>query len=182
MPRYLRLCVLIALGFTLTVRSVGAATITDTLPEFSGDATFTVGTFNFAIPTGEVIVGASISGTFGNSLSPTSAPISVLLDGIQVTSCLVDTPCTDIAGPHPWSYAFAPAELAIFSDGAATLGGVQQGCCVVRLGVTTLTLTTREDSTSVPEPSSLLLLGTAAVGLAASQRRRGRTRSSVRRN
>lgn len=148
-----------------------ATTIIVSLPEFNGDGTITaqtVGTFNFVIPAGEHVVTARIDGQFGNSVTPSTATQTDLLDGVTVANCAgPGNFCWD-SGPEAWSHVFFSSELAIFGDGNATLVANQTDCCVVRLGVSTLTLTTA----SVPEPATwgLMIVGFGLVG--ASTRRR----------
>ena len=153
---------------------VSATSITKILPEYTGIfANFgfplppvTVGTFNYIIPVGDTIVSAVISGTTGNSESNSSAPVDVNLDGLFVGQCIPFSPCFfGPANPIPWSYTFAPSEFSLLSDGTAELTAVQTFWFVIQLGQTTLQIETQSGSTSMPEPSTILLLGSGLVGL-----------------
>ena len=180
----LRTLVLISLALSLSSRAAEAALVTVTLPEFSGpaalDGTYAVGSFAFSLPPDEQIIAAIISGTFGNSLSPSSSGVNVFLDGIQVASCVPNTACTQTPGPDSWSFAFDPSSLGIFSDGFAALSAIQTGGVHVRLGSLTLQLTTEPLPSQVPEPTTLVLT-TLGAGLAtwASLRTERRRRRSL---
>jgi hypothetical protein len=132
-----------------------------------------VGSFSFAIPPGSVIVSASLSGTFGNSVVGNSAGVNVFFDGVPVASCAPYASCwdPDTVIAEVWTYALAPGDLALLADGVGVLTAVQTNEFVIRLGVTTLTIETR----AVPLPAALPLFfaGAAALGLAA-RRRPGR--------
>lgn len=136
-----------------------------------------VGTFSFTIPAGESIIGATISGTFGNLDSPgltnVTAPSDYFVDGglIEVASCddsLTGQPC-DTTGnqdgsPVSWSYTFTSADLAnlasAFATGSLDFDFVQNGIGGVNTGTTTLTLT----PTPEPETVSLFSLGIMCFG------------------
>jgi hypothetical protein len=179
----LRTLVLMSLALSLSAPTAHAGLVTVTLPEFSGPAalsgTYAVGSFAFSLPPGEQIIAAMISGTFGNSLSPSSSGVNVFLDGIQVASCVPNTACTQTPGPDSWSFVFDPSLFGIFSDGLAALSAIQTGGVHVRLGSLTLQLTTDALPSQVPEPATLLLTSLGA-GLAAwrSARRKRRARPS----
>jgi hypothetical protein len=149
----------------LLLKAAGAsgATIEAILPEFSGECSPTpcsVGTFQFTIPDGEQISAALLEGTFGNSGAMSSAPVDLRLDGVLVAQCMDAQPCTMSDVAVPWSHGFSLHELAVLADGMATLGAEQLGGLMVRLGETTLTITT------VPEPSSGLLVALGLLTLA----------------
>ena len=78
--------------------------LTSTVDPFTGDfidmsasyplSPVTIGTFGYTVPGGgDVLVSATVSGYFGNSLSPTSAPGTFYVGTTQVASCAVTDPC-----------------------------------------------------------------------------------------
>jgi len=153
-----------------------AAVITETFPEFSGGTpgqSFTVGTVNYTIPTGDTIVSVTASGAFGNTAySGSSASTPVIINGVQAAVCNDgffgnDQGCLGA----PWSFTFAAADFGLFAGGTATETGFFLGGGEVRLAATDLTITTR--AAAVPEPGSLAILGAglAALGLLWSRKR-----------
>jgi hypothetical protein len=150
-------------AFTLSFcHSISASVIT--LPEYNGMehesgfpiAAVTIGTFN--VPTN--IDSATISGTFGNSLTTATAGVDLFLDNILVGRCVKDTPCWAGGGPvTPWSYMLNSGELSIFDDGQAVLTAVQTSETFIRLGETELNFNT------VPIPAAAWLFGSGLLGL-----------------
>jgi len=115
----------------------------------------TVGTVNFAVPVGEQVVAAQISGFWGSSLVPDgTAGVDVLVDGILVSKCVKPSPDCWESAPRqrPWTYTFKQSELAAFNDGVATMTAVQTSDISVRLGTSTLTI----ETAPVPPPPVIL--------------------------
>jgi hypothetical protein len=88
-------------------------TVVSTVPEYEGTPYIpgqkfplppvTVGTFDFQIPAGADITGASISGEFGNSFAPTTAAGNV---------CVGFGPCVPLAAtPEPSGFVYFAAVL-----------------------------------------------------------------------
>ena len=153
------------------------AVIVSTLPEFNGDGTVAntfIGTFNYVIPFGDIIVSADFASAFGNSQVSSSAQGFVTVDGVTVGSCPgPGNPCYDGPGA-PISYNFLAAEFALLADGSADLYYNQTGCCAIRLPESTLTINTRTINGAVPEPGTwaMMLIGFGAVGGAMRRRRK----------
>jgi hypothetical protein len=145
----------------------------------------TVGTVSYAIPPGEMVVAASVTGHWGSSRVPEgTAAVDVLVDGVVVATCKEnEIGCYDKAAGQPsWTYSFKPAELNVLNDGAATMTAVQQSQYTLQLGASTLTVVTgpvppapidpAEPAVPTSTPLGLLLLlaGVAAAGVWALRR------------
>ncbi|MBW4684810.1 MAG: PEP-CTERM sorting domain-containing protein [Komarekiella atlantica HA4396-MV6] len=158
--------VLLAFEAVLSSDRAQAAIITSTLPEFSGELfdesapfplpSVTVGTFLYKIPSGEQIVSASISGTFGNSVVPNSSGLNLLVDGLQVAQCIRFADCYYNQRPEQFNFTFSTGDLSFLKDGSALVTAIQTSESIIRLGSTTLILET------VPEPLTILGSLTAA--------------------
>ena len=124
------------------------------------------GSVPFSVPAGQSIVGAVFTSTFGNSVFPNTAEINVFVNGILVGSCssFLD-PCFEGASPTLFSYTFTSTDLLALGSGAADLSITQVSNNIIRLGPSTLTITTAP--VGAPEPGSLALLGVGIFGLAA---------------
>jgi hypothetical protein len=157
-----------------TMGPAAAAPLTFTLPGFFNNgtddpttlpSTDTVGTFT-GLPTG-FVVGAKISGFFGTLDSLSTAGVELFLDGLLVATCNSGDACENgsALSPVPWSFTLTADELALLTDGSATLTAEQTDIGQVNIDVTTLQVT-------VPEPASLALLGLPLVLGAARRFRR----------
>lgn len=158
----------LAVGMLVTSASQ-AGNLSVTLPEYNGNgvtgATETVGTFTFSVPTGQTVIGATISGFFGNSVAASTAAADIYADGIKVATCVYQAACwKNQTAPLAWSYTFAATDLGIFADGNVVLTALQSKGVAIRLGETTLSLVTQA-LPAVPEPSTyaLMLGGLAAM-------------------
>jgi hypothetical protein len=147
--------------------SLHATTVTTILPEVNGPSLpsgpfpaslLDAGTFTFAIPAGEHIISAILSGTYGNSQVPNSAGLDLYADGLLIGQCLANALCdTNPDAVTPFSYSFNSANFNLLADGSLGMSVVQTSGNVVRLGAETLTIQT--SASGVPEPGSFILLG-----------------------
>jgi len=153
---------------------------------YDGSNTFppsgiSIGTFNFTIPTGELVTGATISGTFGDVNYPVTALTDLFVLGgtIEVGNCDLNPdstypPCaagTVDSSLVPWSYTFSSTDLnnlkAAFSGGSLDFTAVQNspfGAVVV--GTPSL------DIQVTPEPASIFTLAGGLLAIAAFRRRK----------
>ena len=158
-------------GVFLAGSAANATTYTYTLPEYDGDGNLglaLVGIWDVILGSGESIVSALFTSSFGNSVVNSSAQGAVLVNGIVVATC--DGPGNSCwEGPGELiSYSFVPAEFGNLL-GTVSVFYDQTGCCVIRLGETTLTIETA--ASQVPLPAGGFLLIGALGGLAALRRR-----------
>jgi hypothetical protein len=177
----------VGLALTLAVGMAAAAPILVVFPEVDGPTLtpsgpypqppLAVATRTFTIPVGERVVGATMSGYWGtNALPKSTAGVDVLLDGVLVAQCVKDNPgCfTGDGGQRPWSHTFTEGELTVLDNGVASLTVVQTSEQNVRLGISTLIITTAPPP-AVPtlSPAGLagLLVALAAAGMLALRRR-----------
>jgi hypothetical protein len=141
-----------------------------------------IGTFNFTVPVGDYVTGATISGTFGDVNVGVTALTDLFVDGgnIEVAECdatdggTVIPPCgagTDDGSLVPWSYTFTAADLTNLGDfgsGSLDFTAVQNGFGAVIVGTPSLEL----DVAPVPEPGTLFTLAGGLLALAALRRRK----------
>jgi PEP-CTERM motif len=134
--------------------------------------TLDAGSLVFMVPAGQTIVDAVFSSTLGNSIVGSTAVMNVFVNTVRVGSCpSFLSPCAQFGqAPIPFTHSFTPTELLALATGSVDLSVVQSGCCVIRLGDSTLTIDT-VPATATPEPATLAMLGTGLFGLAALRRR-----------
>ncbi len=152
------------------------ADITETFPEVNGpyvdySYTFpqpmtTIGTVNYSIPAGETILGATLSGIFGDTSDfyGSSAEFDLYANGTEVIS-------TYDVSPDPY-YNVVPFtasynDIASLETGSVTLSYVQESPYDVRLSEVTLDIQT----SSVPDVTGMSSVVMAGLGLAGFARR-----------
>lgn len=132
-----------------------------------------IGAFSFTIPTGESVIGGTISGTFGNDDVPdtteSTAPSDYYIDNntIEVASCddsLTGAACDTSSAPTSWSYTLTASDLSNLSaelaSGSIDFTASQNFFGAVNTGTTTL------DLVLTPEPSMIFLLCGGLAGIA----------------
>lgn len=164
-----KVAVVLAISALLAGGAAGATTLHVEFPEVNGAdlpngpyAAQAIGVVRtLAIPRGERIVSATISGTWGSSAYPLgTAGVNVLLDDVLVASCLQGDPnCyADAPSARPWTHVFTESELQRLNDGVVTLYQQQTSGNIVRLGKTVLAV-----SSEVPPVPALSPFGLAAL-------------------
>lgn len=134
----------------------------------------TIGTFNVTIPAGDVVTGATISGTFGDVNYSSTALVDLFLNGVSVGGCDQNMdgsypPCATGSDPlATWSYTFTGTQF----DDLLALGNpldftaVQNSLGSVVIGSPTL------DLQVAPEPSLIFPLAGGLLALVAWRRRK----------
>lgn len=137
----------------------------------------TIGTFQFTIPTGYDIVGATISGTFGDQNIPTTALTDLFVTGssgnIEVAACDSFTdPCAAGAVnglPVSWSYTFTASDLSAlapeFASGVIDFTAVQNSFGSTVVGTPVLSID------AVPEPAFIFPIAGGLLAMAVLGRR-----------
>ena len=142
---------------------------------FDGSAApydITIGVFNFTIPTGYVVTGATISGTFGDmNGNPTTALADLFVDAgsVQVAACdNFSDPCfagTLDGSLVPWSDTLTAADLAA---GSLDFTAVQNSFGALIVGTPSLDIQVAQ----TPEPSSIFPLAGGLLAFVAWRRRK----------
>jgi hypothetical protein len=180
MARKYKLFVVIAVLGLCGAFSAQAASFTLNWPEQNGPGVsegfpyvLDAGTQLFTIPLGETVIAAGFSSTLGNSEASSTAVMDVSVNGVLVGSCPNrSAPCWVGGGPYSFTHAYTSGELSSLNTGSANLTITQNDCCVIRLGASSLDITTGPGGSGIPEPSALALMGSGLISLALAARRR----------
>ncbi len=142
----------------------------------------TIGNFTFTIPTGETVIGGTITGTFGNNdISAITAASDYFIDNgnIKVAACDDASTFNDVCDsfsantsltPTSWSYTLTSNDLSNLAtelqNGSIDFSVVQNFAVAVETGTTTL------DLVVTPEPSMIFLLYGGLAGIVLLRRHR----------
>jgi hypothetical protein len=154
-----------ALVLAASTLAAHAGTITATLGSISTYSNETVGTFDYVVPTGATITGATLM--FKDAEVYFAYSENIYLDGTSVGS---------IGFTEGSNVTLTDTNLTALEDGSSVLSVRQDyaaGDPYFGSSGETLTITTTGGTTGVtPEPSTLALLGTGILGLAGMARRK----------
>jgi hypothetical protein len=132
--------VILSLGAAFVLTTPARANIIVTLPSYDSPTGYdfnytfppagstTIGTFTFSIPAMDLVTGVTISGTFGNGDSPTTALSDYYLGfsgdetAVKVAGCdSISAPCyIDQNGPTSWTYTLTSANLSALASAIAS--------------------------------------------------------------
>lgn len=157
-----------------------AGTITSFLPDFDGPSDQSgfpvdlgvIGSFNYLLPGGVTITGASIGGDFGTFSHPLStAAFNISIAGTTLVACTQGDPGCYLAGAaqRPFALSLPASSFAHLLAGDAHLKIIQTSDVVVRYGTPTLTIHYRDGQ--VPEPATWLLTAAGAAATLVLRRR-----------
>lgn len=137
----------------------------------SYDVSYNVGRFEFSAAGN--ILSATLTGTFGNAVSPASTEMTLYGDGIEVASCGMFDECLfNTSEPLlTFSYVFSADDLATLADGSFELSAYKAWIGAVHLGSLRLEIV-NDLASEVPEPMSAALLLAGLAGLGWSRRAR----------
>jgi hypothetical protein len=176
------LTLIFATALGLGITGSARADIISTIGEFNGTPDFDfnagdyplssvlIGDFSFIVPVGEIVIGGTISGTFGNNdISATTAPSDYYIDNglIKVASCddslSFAAACDTASTPTSWSYTLTPGNLTTLSTeisaGSIDFTVLQNFAVSVQTGTTTL------DLVLSPEPSTIFIFCGGLAGI-----------------
>ncbi len=130
-----------------------------------------VGEFDFVLPSGNAVTGATLSGDFGsNALGSGTGQVDLYVGNVEVASCDAACETATQSNDQAWSFTFSSTQLGAIGSGSLVLSAVQQegnGQQIV-LDPTNVALTVA----AVPEPAGLpmALAGLPLVALALRRR------------
>jgi len=141
-------------------------------------SSITIGTFTFVIPTGDIVTGATISGTFGDQNIPVTALTDLFVDdgNINVAGC--DDPSAACAAGTldgslvSWSHTFTGTELSEltsdFTSGSLDFTAVQDSFGAVIVGTPMLDI----QVAATPEPATIFPLAGGLLAMVVLRRRK----------
>jgi hypothetical protein len=127
--------------------------------------TLDIGTFTYpAITSDEEIISATFTSLWGNPGYAGTAASDLLVAGVQVGSCNFGSTCEfqpDVIPDDVINYTFTPSEFSLLTSGSVAVQAIQHEDVAVQISEEQLTI----QMVSVPEPSSLALLGLSLLGI-----------------